>query len=315
MKFSVLMSAYNAEPFIGEAIGSVLSQTHSDFELLIVDDGSTDATSDVIAGFDDVRIRSWRQDNAGKSVAMNAMLDTADSDCIVLLDADDLSPPQRLARIEEYLAASPDLGAVLSGYALLLDGKTVAPRCEAKSRERTEAEIRALRLPSHDPTIACRMETAQRIRFDTTLRVMQGVDFVFQIAEAAPMEVIGECLYLYRVHAMSNTRRNPERRARYFRLALDRIRARRGEQPLDDETFERAFGSAARDPSNLTGHFTDSAYQQLVSSNRRGAIDTAMAGLRLLPPGAGRFKPAIYALSPIWLANRIRSRGASSSSR
>ncbi|MBT8408466.1 MAG: hypothetical protein KJN93_02435, partial [Alphaproteobacteria bacterium] len=84
-------------------------------------------------------------------------------------------------------------------------------------------------------------------------------------------------------------------------------------KPLGDAEFEATLGAEARDPSNnLIGHFTDSAYLQLMAGDRRGALHTAAAAFRYARSGTKTLKPLIYALAPKPLARAIRSRGAAS---
>jgi glycosyltransferase involved in cell wall biosynthesis len=93
---TVLMPAYNAERFIGEAIQSVLNQTFSDFEFFIINDGSTDNTAHVIASFNDPRIYVITQENKGIADALNLGLAAAKAPLIARFDADDICYPERL---------------------------------------------------------------------------------------------------------------------------------------------------------------------------------------------------------------------------
>ena len=106
-RVTVLMPAYNAGKYIAEAIQSVLAQDFPDFELLIVDDGSTDDTREVIGRFADERIRLLRQENQGISAALNAGLAEARGYYIARFDADDICLPERLTRQIGFLDANP----------------------------------------------------------------------------------------------------------------------------------------------------------------------------------------------------------------
>ncbi len=117
---SVVMPAFNAEPYIGAAIASVLAQDRSDWELIIVNDGSTDGTAQVIAGFADPRINVVHVANGGVSRARNTALDLARGDLICFLDADDLLPPGSLAARAELLENDPTL-AFADGVVLPLN--------------------------------------------------------------------------------------------------------------------------------------------------------------------------------------------------
>lgn len=117
---SVLMPACNAAPFISQAITSILAQSHQHFELIIADDGSTDATRHVIQSFDDPRIRPvFNQANRGYVATYNHLLTLAAGDYITFLDADDYCSPDRLALQLAAFRANSRLGMVGTGYDLV----------------------------------------------------------------------------------------------------------------------------------------------------------------------------------------------------
>jgi glycosyltransferase involved in cell wall biosynthesis len=105
---TVLMPTYNAGKYIGEAIASVLQQTFADFELLIVNDGSTDNTLDVINSFNDERIIVIHQPNKGVAEALNIGLRQARGTYIARFDADDVCYPQRLQKQHDFLVTHPE---------------------------------------------------------------------------------------------------------------------------------------------------------------------------------------------------------------
>jgi len=106
------MPAYNPGDYIRAAVNSVLAQTWSNWELIVVDDGSTDGTSAYVVGLADPRIRVIHQKNQGVSVARNAALDVACGELITFLDADDALPPDSLASRVRYLDEHPDVDIV-----------------------------------------------------------------------------------------------------------------------------------------------------------------------------------------------------------
>jgi glycosyltransferase involved in cell wall biosynthesis len=115
IKVTVLMPAYNAGKYIGDAISSVLGQTFTDFELLIVNDGSTDNTEEIIHSFNDPRIKLIHQPNAGVSAALNRGLKHAGAEYIARFDADDICYPHRLEVQYNFLRENKDY--VLTGSA------------------------------------------------------------------------------------------------------------------------------------------------------------------------------------------------------
>ncbi|HEX8616787.1 MAG TPA: glycosyltransferase family 2 protein, partial [Thermoanaerobaculia bacterium] len=117
---SIVMSLYNEAPFVEEAVASILSQTFSDFELLVIDDGSTDGGADVVARIADPRIRLIRQQNQGLAGALNTGIRAARAEWIARHDADDLSEPGRLAAQFEAVTRRPDL-VLLGTNAVMMD--------------------------------------------------------------------------------------------------------------------------------------------------------------------------------------------------
>lgn len=122
---SVIVSVYNCETFLAEAIDSILAQTVTDFEMLIVDDGSNDSSADIIRSYQnrDSRIRFFQLErNLGVAAGRNRALTEATGDYITLMDCDDISLPERLEKQMTFLQANPEVGAVgTSGQAVSSD--------------------------------------------------------------------------------------------------------------------------------------------------------------------------------------------------
>ncbi|MFC2023356.1 glycosyltransferase family 2 protein [Chloroflexota bacterium] len=115
-RVSVVMPCYNAELYLREAIQSVLDQTFEDYEIVAVDDGSTDGTRTVVEAFDDSRLRYIYRENGGPGAARNTGISAARGEYIAPLDADDLALPHRLSSQLAALDAEPTLSVVGSGY-------------------------------------------------------------------------------------------------------------------------------------------------------------------------------------------------------
>ena len=112
---SVIIPVYNTERYLAESIESILAQTFTDFELIIVDDGSSDRSPEIIREFErrDERIRVTRfAQNAGEWKARTAGLAAARGEYIAWQDSDDISLPERLERQARFLQANPEIGAV-----------------------------------------------------------------------------------------------------------------------------------------------------------------------------------------------------------
>lgn len=111
---SVIMPAYNVEPYVGEAIRSALAQTFTDFELIVVDDGSKDGTADVVKSMAraDSRVKLVQQANRGLAGARNSALRAARGEFFALLDSDDVWEPEFLAEQMAIMTARPEIDIV-----------------------------------------------------------------------------------------------------------------------------------------------------------------------------------------------------------
>src|SRR5262245_43093607 len=94
---SIITPVYNTEKFLAGCITSVLQQTHTNWELLIIDDGSVDGSANVVKQFNDPRIHYFHQENQGVSAARNAALRRMKGDFFCFLDGDDVMPPHSIA--------------------------------------------------------------------------------------------------------------------------------------------------------------------------------------------------------------------------
>jgi len=128
---SVVMSVYNGERYLREAIESILDQTFEDFEFIIIDDGSTDSSAEIVREYKDKRIRLVQQKNAGLAVALNRGIELAKGTYIARMDADDIAFPERLSIQYAYMEAHPDVD-ILGGHAFLIDAEGF--RCGEKRK-------------------------------------------------------------------------------------------------------------------------------------------------------------------------------------
>jgi glycosyltransferase involved in cell wall biosynthesis len=110
---SILMAVYNGEKYLREAIESMLNQTYTNFEFLIINDGSIDTTEDIILSYKDERIHYIRNEqNLMLIASLNKGLDLANGKYIARMDADDISMPERLEKQVEYLEKNPEIGVL-----------------------------------------------------------------------------------------------------------------------------------------------------------------------------------------------------------
>ncbi|MCB5183694.1 glycosyltransferase family 2 protein [Methylobacillus gramineus] len=114
--FSVVIPLYNKEAFIERALNSVLQQTLSDYEVIVVDDGSSDGSMELVSQFDDDRIRVIQQENAGVAAARNTGIAAAGREWVAFLDADDVWMPDHLQELQDLINAFPKVTSVGTAY-------------------------------------------------------------------------------------------------------------------------------------------------------------------------------------------------------
>ena len=197
---SVLMSVYDGAPFVAQAVASVLAQTDPDLELIVVDDGSTDATPALLAGIADPRLRVQRQSRTGLTRALNRALGLARAPLIARLDADDLALPERLARQRAFLAAHPEVG--LLGTAAREEDPSGAPVRVVRPPEDDGALRRALirANPFVHSSVMLRRELLVRAGgYDETLAVAQDYELWMRLAGLTRLANLTEVLVVRRL--------------------------------------------------------------------------------------------------------------------
>lgn len=128
---SIIVPTYNHGQYLGDAIESVLAQTYSNIEIIVVDDGSTDNTREVAASFGD-KIQYLWQHNRGLCAARNSGIDIANGTYIGLLDADDMLEPEYCSWLVSALLAFPDAEGIICGYRFVDEKKQPLPQVEAR---------------------------------------------------------------------------------------------------------------------------------------------------------------------------------------
>ena len=307
-RVSVIVCVYNAGDYLRSSIDSVLAQTHRNLEVVVVDDGSTDGCIDDIQHIDDPRLRILRQPNGGKPSALNRGIAAATGEFYAVHDADDLSHRERIARQLRCLQQHPAVAAVFCGYELILGDRHVAPKFGAKDEARCRRDIEALEMPGHDPTAMYRMSMVRGIEYDVALPIVEGYDYVMRVGERFPMRVLGECLYAYRIHWNTVTKRDPSARIRLFDAAVAKTRACRGLPAIESQP---AAGGRLRNrqlDNDLVSHFMASMVDLRRAGRRATALRAALRCLQLHPTDPYYYKPAVYALAPLSLISWHRTR-------
>jgi glycosyltransferase involved in cell wall biosynthesis len=194
---SAVIPVYNGEAYVARAVDSVLGQTYAPVEALVVDDGSTDGTPGVLAGYGD-RVRVLRQANQGLSAARNAGIAAARGEWVALLDADDRWLPEKLARQVALMRAAPEVG-FCSTEALLEDergevvGRWACPGVDGDVLRTIFARNAAI--PGSGSGVLVRRDLFARAgTFDTRLVSLEDIDMWLRLAAHAAYRCVPEPL-------------------------------------------------------------------------------------------------------------------------
>jgi glycosyltransferase involved in cell wall biosynthesis len=219
---SVMIGAYNAAPYLGEAIESVFAQTYRPLELIVVDDGSTDGTGEVVLAYGD-RITFARQENMGNGAARNTAVAHASGSYFAFLDADDRFTERKLERQMDALRSDPGLDVVF-GHVREFVSPELPPEMRARVRE--PAPVSPWAAPN---LMLIRRESFERVGlFSTEHRVGVTVDWFARATEAGLKTlVVPEVVLERRLHTENNGLRESNQRSQYLHVLKASIDRRR----------------------------------------------------------------------------------------
>ena len=229
---SVIMSVFNGESFLDEAIKSILNQTIDDFEFIIIDDMSTDKTLSIIERYQklDPRIRVIMGKEKSLVCALNQGLDAARGKFIARMDADDIALPYRFERQLTWLEKT---GSDITGS--WIERFQNQSNHIIKARE-TDAAIKIEMLfycPFKNPTVMMRTEVLKTLRYDSSFEIAEDYDLWARAAVAGwKMTNVQEVLLRYRAHSTQITSRLPEKQVkntmeislRYWKYLLKKMK-------------------------------------------------------------------------------------------
>ena len=208
---SVVIPAFNASAFIAESIGSACRQTHADLDIVVVDDGSTDNTAQIVRELaaSEPRIRLIEADHRGVSAARNRGIARARSDLIATLDADDVWHPRKIERQYHVLCRSePDVGVVYC-WAAGIDalGRVILPVWNASGAEGDVLrDIVRSGILSNGSTPLIRRAAIERAGgYDENLQLCEDWQFYTALAGVCRFRAIPECLTGYRISDASTS--------------------------------------------------------------------------------------------------------------
>jgi glycosyltransferase involved in cell wall biosynthesis len=223
------MPIYNCASFLGESVGSVLAQTFRDYELIVVDDGSSDGSCEMLQAFSDKRIRTFRmQQNCGVAVVRNFAVDQADCEHLAFLDADDIAVPERLEIQVRCLISRANLGAVISRARILDSGRMYKQPFERLQPEEISATL-LFRNCIVQSTVMMRRENWQPACVE--FRGASDYELWARLTPRIRFGMLQKELVTYRIHSGGISKRSPEDVKKVVRQIHQAILERLGVQP------------------------------------------------------------------------------------
>jgi glycosyltransferase involved in cell wall biosynthesis len=231
---SVLMPVYNAQRYLAEAVESILQQSFTDFEFLIVNDGSTDRSLKILQRYaaQDARIRLISRPNTGYVKALNEMLAVAQGDLIARMDADDVAMPDRLARQVEFLQQHPDVVCV-GGAQDWIDeaGRFLLHHPEAEQDDEIQQLALSGQTPINHPSALIRRWAMQQVGgYDESMHPAEDLDLWLKLGEIGKLANLKDTVLRYRQHDQSVSERLQVEQTQQRRNACQHAWARRGIQ-------------------------------------------------------------------------------------
>ncbi len=285
-QFSVVIPVYNSASTLGRAIDSVLTQTWPAFEIIVIDDGSTDESLQVALGFGD-QVRVLRQPNAGVSMARNRGAESANGDWLAFLDADDWYYPDRLKLHAEWIACDPTLDFLTGDYEYrrehgsLIGTSMVMHPCGRAMLEKADGAERVV-MESNEiggyvaehfgdmHTLSVPRDTFLALGgFPSGFKVCEDVHFLSRLcAVSRRVGVVCRPLGVYLIHDSSATRADPLKAQEYNVQTL-------------------------LDLKRIASDFPNSVRHGVMTRLRDGRLNLAYALVK-----AGRRREALYAVLP-----------------
>lgn len=217
-KLSLIMSVYNGEDYLGEAIESVLNQTFTDWELIVINDCSTDSTGEILRAFAqrDDRIKVYPNEvNLRLPTSLNRALEIARGTYIARMDADDICLPDRLQKQYAFMEEHPDIALSSCKFMTLKNGVIASGGCGG----RNDAEaIKALLLvtnPVLHPGIIARAEVIRELKYDPNFTCTEDMELWTRFVMAGyKIGILPDYLMLYRLHDKQITQTTLEKQHR-----------------------------------------------------------------------------------------------------
>lgn len=258
-KVSVIMPVYNAQKYLKDAIDSILNQTFTDLEFIIINDGSSDKSTEIIESYSDPRIRYFtNKENMGIVATLNRGLELATGKYIARMDSDDISHPDRIQKQYDYMEKHPRLAVLGTNIEFIgaRDGSSTA----VVNPKWVKASMFFSSALAH-PSVMLRGDILKRenYHYDATYEKVEDYELWTRISEKYQLNNLQETLFQYRIHAKQITQNYTDTEENSFRMLK-----KRELEKLNIEYSNDEFDSFVK----YCFHFDELTYEDIYRLNK-----------------------------------------------
>ena len=257
--FSIVLPCHNREQFLPRSIGSVIKQTYQDWELVVVDDGSTDNTQNVVKSFNDPRIKYVYQNNSERSAARNKGIDNASGTWICFLDSDDEYQPEHLQELVKFIEVHKPLPGLIATGLITREGQTTKHKAFLELQKNILEEIGSkFLIPSQ---VCVHRSILENVRFHVRFRLWEDTHLWLRIAAQYPVYQMEEYTVIQHIHEQGTVVQGMKK----IRLK-EVVQYITAVQDLRDNHVALFKGKL---PENYFNHYIDSKYRMYLYQARQ----------------------------------------------
>jgi glycosyltransferase involved in cell wall biosynthesis len=199
------MPPYNTRKYVAEAIDSILSQSIGDFELIIVDNGSTDGSYEYAMSLGDPRIRVITESARGAGMATNAGIAASRADLLAIMDSDDIAHPERLRLQTEFMSAHPEVVLLGTRFAFRVGSKTVSVPPQPREHDQIRQALMSGRPVICNPSTMARARAVKAVGGNYAPGPGADFDFFLRMSDVGKLYNLPTLLHYYRLHDASTS--------------------------------------------------------------------------------------------------------------
>ena len=318
---SVLLCVFNGERYLEEALDSIAGQTYSHWECIIIDDCSTDKTSEILAKYaqKDQRFRVFRNEkNLRLPSSLNRGLNFVKGEYVLRMDADDISRPDRMEKQVAFMQQHPEIAVAGSKVFLWREGETVA-RLDLRRTDMPSVQSRFIFFnPIVHPSIIARTQLIKSIGYDPAFTCTEDLNlWVQMLCKGMKIAILDDYLLLYRIHANQITATSLQKQKVEYRRIIQNF-YQKTLFALDDEELDFLTNGIYFREKPHSGRFC-CFYRKILRSNRKkhifspeaiafGALEVLLAYRHNNADGIHPLAALFTIFSPMWIAREFAYR-------